>query len=387
MNLKPDLISQLQKDFPKLKDVDLDPLVSENLVSPFHIQLPKSILEQIQKFIRAAYSLRQSGTYLKNHQDELAKLGIKDPGNKSMAMSYDFHVDPSGQIKLIEINTNASFLMLGLEMYKSRHLPLPVKDFSEESIREMILEELRLQNKNIQKPTVQIVDENPHEQRLYVEFLAYDQLFKSWDWSSKILDYRQALGSKKPDFIYNRHTDFFLSSPEAHALKAAFLDRSVCFSPNPFEYYLLADKERLIEWTQTGYLATMGLPTEQIEALQKGLPHSVSLSAENSADIWKDRKKYFLKPKRAFGSKQSFRGASISNKAFQELIGQDIIAQEFIPAPEVKFSAAGIEHSFKYDLRCYAYQDQLQLIVARLYQGQVTNLRTPLGGFTCVEII
>jgi hypothetical protein len=41
----------------------------------------------------------------------------------------------------------------------------------------------------------------------------------------------------------------------------------------------------------------------------------------------------------------------------------------------------------KYDLRCYAYQGKLQIVIARLYQGQTTNLKTTGGGFTIVKFI
>ena len=42
---------------------------------------------------------------------------------------------------------------------------------------------------------------------------------------------------------------------------------------------------------------------------------------------------------------------------------------------------------YKFDLRFYVYRDALQLMVARVYQGQVTNLRTPGGGFAAVRVV
>jgi hypothetical protein len=41
----------------------------------------------------------------------------------------------------------------------------------------------------------------------------------------------------------------------------------------------------------------------------------------------------------------------------------------------------------KTDLRLFAYRDQLLGVTARLYRGQVTNLRTPGGGFAAVKIV
>jgi len=41
----------------------------------------------------------------------------------------------------------------------------------------------------------------------------------------------------------------------------------------------------------------------------------------------------------------------------------------------------------KFDVRCYVYDGQLQLVAARLYQGQTTNFRTPGGGFAPVRVM
>ena len=41
----------------------------------------------------------------------------------------------------------------------------------------------------------------------------------------------------------------------------------------------------------------------------------------------------------------------------------------------------------KSDVRCYVYDGEVQLIAARLYQGQTTNFRTLNGGFAQVRIV
>ena len=38
----------------------------------------------------------------------------------------------------------------------------------------------------------------------------------------------------------------------------------------------------------------------------------------------------------------------------------------------------------KADIRNYVYRGEVQLVAARLYQGQTTNFRTPGGGFSNV---
>jgi hypothetical protein len=38
----------------------------------------------------------------------------------------------------------------------------------------------------------------------------------------------------------------------------------------------------------------------------------------------------------------------------------------------------------KFDVRAYAYRDEILLLGARVYRGQVTNLRSAGGGFSAI---
>ncbi|WP_413585500.1 hypothetical protein [Bdellovibrio sp. HCB274] len=383
MSLKDKFIAQLKKSFPGLNNEPLDNLIADNLLSPFQIELPQAVLPQAQQIISSFFNLREKKSYQQHYLELAALKGFKDPGNKSIMMSYDFHLDENQQLKLIEVNTNASFLALGHEMYKTLELPLPVPDFSWDEVRRDILTELTLQGKTSTPGPlkVAITDEAPSEQRLFAEFLVYNELFKSFGWDSRIVDYRDLFKSFDPQFIYNRYTDFFLSEDSSQVLKNKFVSGDVCLSPNPYEYLLLADKQRLIEWSQPGFFESHGLSETEIQTLRKAVPASYDMGTANTEEVWSQRKNLFFKPKNAYGSKQSYKGQSVSRKTFDTLLNSDIIAMEYIPAPEVLLQTPEGEQKFKYDLRCYAYQGRLQLVVARIYQGQVTNLRTPYGGF------
>lgn len=384
MPLKKAFVQQLKKSYPGLNNDTLDSIISENLISPFKIELPTTVRTQAQKIVKACWELRENKNYQNQHLTFLNQQGLGDPGNKSILMSYDFHLNNENQLKLIEINTNAAFMLMSLEMHEMQNLPLPIADFNKQKISEMILNELKLQNKNVQKPSIAIIDDKPEEQRLFIEFLAYNELFKQFGWTSKILDYTQVTAEQNLDFIYNRYTDFMLSEPTSATLKKLFAEKAVCLSPNPYDYHLLADKQRMIEWTQPEYLEQINLSSESISDIRNMLPAAFDVTPENKEELWSQRKKLFFKPKRAYGSKQSYKGSSISRKHFDDFCGHEMIAQEFVAAPEKSFDTPTGIQNFKFDLRCYAYQDQLQMIVARIYQGQVTNLRTPLGGFGCV---
>jgi hypothetical protein len=383
--LKEKFISHLLTAHPTLNREKLDELISPLLLSPYEIRLSKSVLKQAQDFTRACFQLRENQSYQTALRSDLESRGLKDPGNKAICMSYDFHLDPRGELKLIEINTNAAFLALGFEMYKMRELPLPVADFKMETLKSSIETEMRLQGKSHTGFKAAIMDEDPEKQRLFAEFLLYQSYFEKWGWPTAIADYRQL---PPVDFVYNRLTDFYFDHAEAKKLREQYLDRSICFSPNPFEYALLADKQRMIDWSQDDFWSKLDSQAQSYRpAIQRNLPAARDMKLELADEIWAERKKYFFKPKRAFGAKQSYRGGTVARRAFDEAIHSEFIAQEYIPAPELKFPTPEGEQVFKYDLRFYAYQDQVQLVLGRLYQGQVTNLKTPGGGFTPVIFV
>jgi hypothetical protein len=100
-----------------------------------------------------------------------------------------------------------------------------------------------------------------------------------------------------PDFIYNRTTDFYFQDDSYKNLKDLFLNKKSCFSPNPFEYFLLADKQRMIDWYQSTSVDTI---------IREHLPICMDLKPENADEIWANRKRFFFKPKTAYGSKQTY---------------------------------------------------------------------------------
>ena len=76
-------------------------------------------------------------------------------------------------------------------------------------------------------------------------------------------------------------------------------------------------------------------------------------------------------------------GEKISRKRFDELPASSTLVQELVPP---SMTAVPDHEPMKTDLRLYAYRDQILGVTARLYRGQVTNLRTPGGGFARVKL-
>lgn len=313
-------------------------------------------------------------------------------------MSYDFHVDENQNLKLIEINTNASSSLIVDLQYRRMKLANPVGGNFTQDIIETFKDEFSLFSESRSFKTVAIIDHEPEKQKMYIEFLMYAELFRKaefqvvigspWDFtfdSTKRLKHSSGL---LIDLVYNRHTDFYFLDNENQHLRDAYRDLTTCFSPNPREYALLADKKRLQEISRDGFLESLGVSSESISAIRSCLLKSFSINEFSREDLWAQRKKFFFKPANAFGGKAAYRGSSISRGPFESLWENDTIAQEFVPAPEVLLKMDdGSEQKFKYDLRFYAYKDRVQLCNARTYQGQTTNATTPGGGLAPIIFI
>ena len=377
--------SLLKNTFKSIDDARLAPILSDNLLCPSPIELPRALISEFQNTISAFFSLRSDAAYIKKYDQAINLLNLKDPGNKSLFMSYDFHLTIEQRPKLIEINTNASFLTLGHYLYQAHNLDTGL-NFRVEDLKKLFLEELKYQNKVPAKPHILIIDEKPLEQKMFLEFLIVQELIQSFGWTCSIDDIAN-YKNYKPDLVYNRYTDFYFRNPISQTLLRDFIDRKTCFSPNPFEYFLLADKQRMIDWTEPDFWNGSELSSANQNQIRSVLPHTLSFKPELKEELWSQRKRLFFKPKNSFGSKQSYKGASISKKVFEEVANEQFLAQELVPAPETLISTPDGPQQFKFDLRCYAYRNELQLVIARVYQGQVTNLKTKWGGFAPVKWI
>ncbi len=78
----------------------------------------------------------------------------------------------------------------------------------------------------------------------------------------------------------------------------------------------------------------------------------------------------------------------LTKRVFAEIMQGDYVAQKMAPPGERAICVEDAEPALlKYDVRCYVYDGKIQLVAARLYQGQTTNFRTPGGGFAPVHVV
>jgi hypothetical protein len=136
--------------------------------------------------------------------------------------------------------------------------------------------------------------------------------------------------------------------------------------------------------SDAAWLQTIGVGAAERELLKAGVPRTEEVTSENAAAFWATRKQWFFKPVAGFGGKAAYRGDKLTRRVFKEIARSGFIVQAVIPPSERRLWVDGVEQRLKLDLRNYVYRDAVQLVSARLYQGQATNFRTRGGGFAAV---
>jgi hypothetical protein len=309
---------------------------------------------------------------------------------RGVFMGYDFHLTDDGP-RLIEINTNAGGGLLNAYLLAA-HGQGAAGAAVRAAYVEMFRAEWRLARGEAPLQRIAIVDENPAEQFLAPEFELFRQLFEEHGIAAVIADPqelrwdgRHLLHDGQPvDLIYNRLTDFALDFPVDRNIRAAYEAGAVVLTPHPQAHALYADKRNLMLLSDDAALTALGVGAATRAVLLAGVPQTVAVDPEKEAIFWAERKRWFFKPPAGFGSRAAYRGDKLTKRVFEEILHGGYIAQEIAPPSEHVVMVDGVEQTMKADIRCYVYAGEIQLVAARLYQGQTTNFRTPGGGFAPV---
>ena len=326
------------------------------------------------------------------------------PRARGVFLGYDFHLGPDhlGGPQLIEINTNAGGALLNALLARAQQaccdavrarLPGSLgEDPPEHLFMEMFLAEWRAERGEATLATIAIVDTEPREQYLYPEFVLFARLFERHGIEALICDPRDLAwrdgalwaGERRIDLVYNRLTDFALEQPANAALRAAYLAGDAVVTPHPHAHARYADKRNLVALTDPALLQRWGIDAETQELLLLGIPRTESVSRADADDLWARRRQLFFKPAAGYGSKAAYRGDKLTRRVFEEILSGEYVAQALVPPSSRRLTVAGESVMMKIDLRNYVYDGGVQLVTARLWQGQTTNFRTPGGGFAPV---
>ena len=100
-------------------------------------------------------------------------------------------------------------------------------------------------------------------------------------------------------------------------------------------------------------------------------------------EAWATRRNWVFKPAAAYGSKAVYRGDKISKRRLEAVYAEEnFLVQRRVDPGTVVVATGDGPKEMKFDVRAYVYRDRIFLLGARVYQGQVTNFRSPGGGFS-----
>ncbi len=371
------------------------------LVSRQPVYLSAAHATRMREVIAAVEGVSQLPAYREAvlaHAPDIARF---DPGPIGVFMGYDFHLGPDGP-RLIEINTNAGGALLNAYLAEAQrsccreieHLFPDRPSLAETSGRFVASFQAEWRRQRLGRPLtrIAIVDEAPESQFLYPEFRLFQRLFERHGMAAVIADpadlaWRGGVlthNGQPIDLVYNRLTDFALSNPGSAALRESYLAGAVAVSPNPRAHALFADKRNLIWLTDRAALTGAGIDPLTIERLLGGIAGTEPVTTQLGDALWARRSQLFFKPARGHGSKAAYRGDKITKRVWADILDGDYVAQALVQPSSRGVSVDGARQQMKVDIRNYSYDGEVQLLAARLYQGQTTNMRTAGGGFAPV---
>lgn len=358
-------------------------------------------VERMAQVIRAIESVVALPAYQHEVLARASEIAHHEPGNRGVFYGYDFHLD-QGRLGLIEINTNAGGAMLNAVLARAQRacceamegmVPSQASiDAFERDIVAMFHREWRLAGRARALHSIAIVDEAPEQQYLYPEFVLFQRLFERYGLSAVIADpatltlKNGVLWHDKVeiDLVYNRLTDFELRDPANATLREAYLQGSVVLTPHPRAHALYADKRNLALISDVNSLEALHVSPSIQALLLESVPRTEVVNAANAGRLWEQRRALFFKPVAGFGGRAAYRGDKLTHRVWKNILAGDYVAQVMVAPGQRIIERQDDVQALKFDVRNYAYNETVQWVAARLYQGQTTNFRTLGGGFAPV---
>jgi len=372
-----------------------------HLFSSSPVFLARAQIEQMQEVVQAVENVVRNPSFQREALSRAPEIAHAAHGPQGVFLGYDFHLGRQGP-QLIEINTNAGGALLNAALAGAQQAccfevsAVLGGSFDRGLVRNEIVSmfrnEWRLQRGETALGRIAIVDEAPTSQYLYPEFLLFAELFRSAGVEADIVDVEDLrysggvllAGDRPVDLVYNRLTDFYFESPASGALRAAYVDGAAVVTPHPRAYALHADKRLLTVFSDAALLRSWGVAESTLAVLSTGVPLARVVDPARAQEFWHERKRWFFKPATGYGSKAAYRGDKLTRSTWEQILTRPYIAQRIVAPSERTIRVGEDEVPLKLDLRNYVYDGRVQLVAARLYQGQTTNFRTTGGGFAPV---
>jgi hypothetical protein len=240
--------------------------------------------------------------------------------------------------------------------------------------------------------SIAIVDTTPLQQHLYPEFVLYRRLFERHGIAATIVapeeltvvGGRLTASGRPVDLVYNRMTDFYFDDPASATVERAWRERLAAVTPDPRAYALFADKRNLPLLTDPERLRRWSVGAAALATLASSVPAAQEVHAGDAEGLWARRRDLFFKPATGHGSRGTYDGSGITRKTFAAVLDSAYVAQKRVAPSQRVLTIDGKDVALKVDLRCVVYDGEVLLVMARLYRGQTTNMRTEGGGLASV---
>jgi hypothetical protein len=369
-----------------------------SLVPTRPIYLARRHIEAIRDTVRAIGAVIKLPDWREEVMAHAPALARIDRGTSSVLMSYDFYLSVEGP-KLIEIDTNAGGALINAYLLEAQRacyveidelLPTgPRLAHLSERLVEMFLREWCRAGRLGFPCRMAIVDRMPRDQSLYEEFVLFQRLVERYGLRAVIADpgeltfdgRRLSCQGEAIDLVYSRLADFALEDPSLSALRKAFIADKVVLTPDPQAHARLANKRNLELLSNAVQLRALGASEALVGALIKSIPATRIVTPDLAYWLWERRGQLFFKPFAGFGGKATYRGDELTRDTFEIILRGGYVAQDIVPPSLCSLEIDGQIRLHKMDVRAYAYDDDVLLLAARLYEGQSSNFQTPSGGF------
>ncbi len=369
------------------------------------IAVEHDVFETIRSTVAALYRIAHLPAYQARVDVGADALARHRPPNHAVFMGYDFHLTADGP-RLIEVNTNAGGALLNGLHTASLCPPEPLSCVCAgliplDTMRERLLGTFRAEfaaaRPGAPLTRVAIADDRPGQQFLRAEFALFREFFREVGILAEVCDVRALewrpgaglwLHGEPVDLVYLRDTDWLLEQPRSAALRAAYLADEMVATPSPREHHLLAHKARLELFSSEPVLRELGATPAEIALLADVVPETIALDTLGIDTAWRTRRGWVFKPGASHASRAVYRGDKISRRKLDEIaaIG-GFVAQRRIEPGALEVATLEGPRRMNFDVRAYAYRNEILLLGARVYEGQVTNFRTAGGGFSAICVV
>lgn len=312
---------------------------------------------------------------------------------RGLFSGFDFHLTGEGP-RLIEINTNAGGAFYGalIDELRWRTGDADARPFGywAHLFVNHVRQEWALAGRGALK-TVAVVDDNPAEQFLRLEFDMAVRMLRETGIAAFVADPAELAfhdgrlwrGATPVDFVYNRLTSFGLARELDKPLHDALLAGAAVVTPDPRLHALLACKRNLTLLGDDGFLRAAGADPSAHGVLLRAIPRTEALTPERAGPLWTARAEHYFKPFSGFGSRAVYDGGKLTAKTWREVFAAgSYVAQRKVEPGRVSVPNVG---ELRFDVRTFAYGATPFMRLARVYRGQTTNFRTPGGGFAAVR--